>query len=64
MTSSQANQMAETVKECLNRNVAPYVIIQQHPELGICEKTLYNYIEQGVLPGVMNLDLHKKVSWK
>ena len=64
MTSSQANQMAETVKECLNRNVAPYVIVQQHPELGICEKTLYNYIEQGVLPGVMNIDLPKKVSRK
>lgn len=64
MTSSQANQMAETVKACLNRNVAPYVIVQQHPELGICEKTLYNYIEQSILPGVMNLDLHKKVSRK
>lgn len=28
------------------------------------EKTLYNYIEQGVLPGIMNLDLNRKVSRK
>lgn len=64
MTSSQANQMAKTVKECLNRNVAPCVIVQQHSDLGICEKTLYIYTEQGVLPDVMNLDSHKKVSRK
>ena len=38
-----------------------------HPELGICEKTLYNYIEGGVfheIAGITVMDLRRQVSRK
>lgn len=40
-----------------------YTILQNHPEITMCEKTLYNYIDSGVL-SVGNLDLPKKVKYK
>ncbi|MCC2798564.1 hypothetical protein LK502_19870, partial [[Clostridium] innocuum] len=45
---------------------SPYQIIAAHPELGISEKTLYNYIEQGVFEcvGIANIDLRIKVKRK
>ncbi len=45
--------------------LSPYAILQAHPELDICEKTLYNYIEQGVLheiSGLCAMDLRRQVS--
>lgn len=39
------------------------MILQNHPEITQCEKTLYNYIDSGVL-SVGNLDLPKKVKYK
>ena len=42
---------------------APYVILTNHPELGISVKTLYNYIDQGVLLS-RNIDLKRKVKFK
>jgi IS30 family transposase len=40
-----------------------YTILQNHPEIKQCEKTLYNYIGAGAL-SVGNLDLPKKVKYK
>jgi transposase, IS30 family len=40
-----------------------YTILQNHPEITQCEKTIYNYIDDGIL-SVGNLDLPKKVSYK
>lgn len=42
---------------------SPYMILQSHPEIPCSEKTLYNYIESGVL-SVKNMDLPKKVKYK
>ena len=42
---------------------SPYTILNNHPEIGLSEKTLYNYIEQGAL-SVKNIDLPKKVAYK
>jgi IS30 family transposase len=42
---------------------SPYVILENNPEIGISEKTIYNYIESGVL-SVKNIDLPKKVKYK
>ena len=42
---------------------SPYMILNNHPEIQISEKTLYNYIESGAL-SVRNIDLPKKVTYK
>lgn len=42
---------------------SPYMILQNHPEIKLSEKTLYNYIESGAL-SVKNTDLPKKVKYK
>nr|WP_245300986.1 hypothetical protein [[Clostridium] innocuum] len=48
LTSSEAVELGNTIKPLLLKGHSPYQIIAAHPELGISEKTLYNYIEQGV----------------
>lgn len=42
---------------------SPYMILQNHPEIGLSEKTIYNYIDSGAL-SVKNIDLPKKVKYK
>lgn len=39
------------------------MILQNHPEITLCEKTIYNYSDSGVL-SVGNLELPKKVKYK
>jgi len=39
------------------------MILMNHPELHISEKTIYNYIKKGYMP-VINLDLQRKVKYK
>ena len=42
---------------------SPYTILNNHPEIPLSEKTIYNYIDIGALT-VKNLDLPKKVKYK
>ena len=39
----------ELVAPLILQGQSPYTILNNHPEIGLSEKTLYNYIEQGVL---------------
>lgn len=64
LTTSQAQAIADVVKPYIDRGISPYVIIKENPQLNISEKTLYNYIEAGVLPNIGNIDLSRKVSYK
>lgn len=66
LTTSEALEMAEVIKPLLRNGLSPYQIITAHPELGISEKTLYNYIEWDVfaVAGVKDIDLRRKVSRK
>ena len=66
LTTEEAKQIADTVRPLLQQGQSPYQILQAHPELGISEKTLYNYIENGVLEhfGLIALDLRRQVSRK
>ncbi|MCM1570235.1 MAG: helix-turn-helix domain-containing protein [Roseburia sp.] len=64
LTSSEAKHMADTIAPLLKQGLSPYEILQIHPELGICEKTLYNYIEGGIFHEVADispLDLRRQV---
>ena len=67
LTSAEAKAMADIIGPLLQQGLSPYQILQAHPELGICEKTLYNYIESGVfqaVAGITSMDLRRKVSRK
>ena len=66
MTTKEAMEMGKTVKPLIRHGLSPYQILTAHPELGICEKTLYNYIEWHVFDvvGIKDIDLRRKVSRK
>ncbi len=65
LTSTEAKTMADTIGPLLRQGLSPYQILQAHPELGVCEKTIYNYIESDVfheVAGITVMDLRRKVS--
>lgn len=67
LTVPEAKTMASIIAPLLKQGLSPYHILQIHPELGISEKTLYNYIEDGVfheIAGLSALDLRRQVSRK
>lgn len=53
----------ELVSPLIRQGQSPYMILTNHPEIGLCEKTLYNYIDSGALTA-RNIDLPKKVKYK
>lgn len=62
LTTSEAKDIADVVGPLLKKGQSPYQIITNHPELGISEKTLYNYIEGDVLheiAGITVMDLRR-----
>ena len=63
---NEAKALGNSINLLLQQGQSPYTIIINHPELGICEKTLYNYIDTGVFEcvGIHNMDLRKKSSRK
>lgn len=65
LTSSEARNMALIIGPLLKQGLSPYRILEIHPELGISEKTLYNYIESDVfheIAGITVMDLRRQVS--
>ena len=66
LTTTEAKQIASVVKPLLGNGLSPYRIVTMHPELGISEKTLYNYIEGQVfsIAGIHDIDLRRKTSRK
>lgn len=67
LTSQEAKVMADIIKPLLKQGQSPFQIVTGHPELGISEKTLYNYIENDVfheIAGITVMDLRRQVSRK
>lgn len=67
LTSQEAKTMADIIKPLLKQGHSPFQIVTNHPELGICEKTLYNYIENDVfheIAGITVMNLRRQVSRK
>lgn len=65
LTTSQAKTIANIIAPLLKKGQSPYQIIACHPEIGISEKTLYNYIEGDVfheISGITAMDLRRQVS--
>ena len=55
--------MDANVTPLFTKGQLPYAIVTNHPELGISVKTLYNYIDQGILLS-RNIDLIRKPHFK
>jgi len=66
LTLSEVQELGAIVKPLIEQGHSPYTIITNHPELGISEKTLYNYIEGGVFRcvGLQDVDLRIKTRRK
>ena len=63
LTEDDRIRLDEIVSPLVKQGQTPYMILNNHPEINICERTLYNYIDQGVL-SVKNMDLPKKIVYK
>ena len=67
LTTQEAKEIASIVGPLLKQGQSPYHIVANHPELGISERTLYNYIEDDVfheVAGITVMDLRRQVSRK
>ena len=47
-TVNEIKELRLKIKPLLEAGHSPYVILQNHPEIDLSEKTLYSYIENGV----------------
>lgn len=63
LSRNQLGRLNEVVTPLIAQGQSPYMIIAGHPELGISVKTLYNYIDQGILLS-RNVHLKRKVKFK
>ena len=67
-TVSEIRKLGELIKPLLDQGQSVYVILENHPEIGLSEKTIYNYIENGVFQdagvSITCMDLKKQVRRK
>ena len=63
ISEEDLQRLDEIVSPLILQGQSPYMILTNHPEINLCEKTIYNYIECGAL-SVKNIDLPKKVVYK
>ncbi len=66
LTTSELFNIAHIITPLINQGQSIYTILQNHPEINLCAKTLYNYIEMGFFRdwGITNLSLKRKVKRK
>ena len=66
MSYEECKAMADIIVPLIKAGHSPYHIVTNHPELNISEKTLYNYIENGIFRefGLLDIDLRVKTKRK
>lgn len=66
LTISQRNRIGKIIAPLINQGQSIAHILINHPEIGLSDKSLYNYIDQGVFHdfGIINLSLKEKVKRK
>ena len=66
MSYEECKAMADIIVPLIKAGHSPYHIVTNHPELNISEKTLYNYIENGIFRefGLLDIDLRIKIKRK
>ncbi len=63
LTREQLHEIDMTVSPLIEQGQSPYQIVTNHPELNISVRTLYQYIEDGLLTS-RNIDLKRKAKFK
>lgn len=63
LTKKELHSIDRIVCPLVEQGQSPYMILTNHPELDMSVKTLYNYINQGVLL-TRNVDLKRKTKFK
>ena len=66
LDTSELTKLAHLICPLIKKGQSIYTIINNHPEIKFCEKTLYNYIEMGLFRdwGVTNISLKRKTKRK
>ncbi len=66
LNTSELIELAHIICPLVKRGQSIYTILNNHPEIKLCEKTIYNYIEMGLFKdwNVTNLTLKRKVKRK
>ena len=63
LNTSELIELAHIICPLIKKGQSVYTILNNHPEIKFCEKTIYNYIEMGLFKdwGITNLTLKRKV---
>ena len=66
LNTSELIELAHLICPLIKKGQSIYTILNNHPEIKFCEKTIYNYIEMGLFKDwdVTNLTLKRKVKRK
>ncbi|MBQ3696744.1 MAG: IS30 family transposase [Spirochaetales bacterium] len=64
ISEQEAREHAEMIRPLLKNHQSVYNILLACPEITYSEKTMYNYIEQGVYPEIGNYSLPRKIRYK
>ena len=66
LTTNKVYQIATIIKPLLKKGQSIYQILKNHPEIDLCAKSLYSYIEAGIFKdyGIDNFSLKRQVSMK
>jgi len=63
MTRQELHQKDSVISPLIFQGQSPYQIITNHPELDMSVRTLYTYLDEGIL-SARNIDLKRKVKFK
>ena len=63
LNTSELIELAHIICPLIKKGQSIYTILNNHPEIKLCEKTIYNYIEMGLFKDwdVTNISLKRKV---
>ena len=66
LNTSELIELAHIICPLIKKGQSIYTILNNHPEIKLCEKTIYNYIEMGLFKDwdVTNFTLKRKVKRK
>ena len=63
LTKHELRQKDRVISPLIAQGQSPYQILTSHPELDMSVRTLYNYLDEGILTA-RNIDLKRKVKFK
>ena len=66
LNTSELIELAHIICPLIKNGQSIYTILNNHPEIKLCEKTIYNYIEMGLFKdwGITNFSLKRKIRRK